>query len=73
MQYKQRTLSIIVMPVGEAIYADSATIVSIEDEAGGEFVLISQDAGDYGKIAVNSEEWPVLRDAIDKMIAECRS
>ena len=27
---------------------------------------------EMGQIAINPEEWPTLRDAIDRMIAECR-
>ena len=38
-------------------------------------VLAFSDSGrvnDLGKIAINPEEWPSLKRAIDTMIAECR-
>jgi hypothetical protein len=33
-------------------------------------VILRQDDG--GKISVEPSEWPVLRAAIDRMVAECR-
>lgn len=68
-----RILSIIVAPEGEAIFSERATVVRIEDEAGGEYVVVSQDSvPERGNIAINPEEWPALRDAIDWIVKECR-
>lgn len=39
------------------------------DDSAGDFVEVRQQ---IGKIAINHEEWPILREAIDRMIAECR-
>jgi len=73
MIYQTRTISIAVMPTDDPIYSEAVTTVSIEDESGGEFVIVDQsNGGNYGKIAINPEEWPTLRNAIDKMITECR-
>ena len=73
MIYQTRTISIAVMPTDDPIYSETVTTVSIEDESGGEFVIVDQSSGgNYGKIAINPEEWPTLRNAIDKMINECR-
>jgi hypothetical protein len=65
-----RTLAVIVLPAGVPIFNERAIRIEIEDEAGGEFVILRQD--DDGKICVEPSDWPVLRAAIDRMIEECR-
>ena len=69
----QRYTQITVAPEGDPIFSEQATHISIEDEACGEYVRVTQ----YGakakyEININPEEWPILRDAIDTMIAACR-
>jgi hypothetical protein len=50
-----------------------ATMVTIADESGGEFVEVKQQGRmDIGKIHITTKEWPKLRQAIDQMIALCR-
>jgi archaeosine-15-forming tRNA-guanine transglycosylase len=73
-EYKKRVLSVVVLPEGEPVFSQYATTVAIDDEAGGEFVVVSQDGAmrEAGSIAIDAQEWPALRDAIDLMIAECR-
>ena len=71
MSFETRTLALAVMPEGEPIYQERATRVAIDDECGGEFVVVEQ--GDGGKISVDPNEWPTLRAAIDRMVAECRT
>jgi DNA-binding protein YbaB len=74
MNYISRTLSVIVMPETEPVYSEMATRITIEDEAGGEFVEVSQEGRlSLGKIAIDPAEWPTLRAAIDDMIAQCRA
>ncbi len=71
--YETRILSLIVLPESEAIFSEQATTVTIEDDAGGEFVVIEQlGLVDAGKIRIDSTEWPAIRAAIDRMIEECR-
>jgi len=69
-----RTTRITVMPEGEPIFSEMATHVSIEDEAAGEFLEIEQQSGHVGikdqTIKVDADEWPALRDAIDRMMKE---
>lgn len=73
MTLEVKTLSVVVKPVGEPLFSEEATTISIVDEAGGEFVVVSQSArDDLGKIAINPEEWPTLRAAIDTMIKACK-
>jgi len=73
MNYESRIISMIVAPENQPIYSEQATTVTIVDEAGGEFVEVSQHGtADIGKILINPEEWPELRHTIDRMIGMCR-
>ncbi len=73
MKMTTRTTQVFVLPEGQPLYAESATKIEITDEAAGEFVTIDQSGtSDFGKIAINPEEWPAIREVVDKMIAECR-
>lgn len=73
MTYEVRTSSFIVLPKGQPIFSEQATTITIVDEAGGEFIEVSQSGRtDLGKIAINPEEWPALRDTIELLIAMCR-
>lgn len=56
-----------------ASWHESATFVSISDEGGGDFVEVSQTPSDRLNqiIAIDPDEWPMLRRAIDQMIAAC--
>lgn len=70
--YRTRTMSLLVVPHGEPAFSEMATTVEIEDEAAGEFVIVSQVGRvDLGKIAINPEEWPALRAAINRMVRAC--
>jgi hypothetical protein len=55
---------------GEQIFDDSVTEIEIVDEAAGEFLEISQD---NVKLRFDAEEWPHVRDAIEKMFKLCRN
>lgn len=61
---------IIVKPVGADIFAETATLIEIEDEAAGPFVKVSQPGSDHENacIAIEGPEWPLIRDAIQKMM-----
>lgn len=71
--YETRTIAVIVAPLGEPTFSERATEIRIEDESGGEYVVIEQhpDSGSQ-RIAINPEEWPAIRAAIDDMVANCR-
>ena len=72
-EYETRVMALLVVPVGQPAYSEMATTVEIVDEAAGEFVEVVQHGRtDIGKIMINSEEWPALRSAIDRMIKACR-
>lgn len=71
--YITRTTQVAVLPEDQPVFSEMATTVTIVDEAGGEFVEVVQSGRiDLGKIAINPNEWPALREAIDMMIAQCR-
>ena len=74
MTYETRTISVVLLPEGEPLFSEMATIVRIEDESGGEFVVIEQHGDTWnGKLAIEPSEWPVIREAINKMVESCRS
>lgn len=71
--YETRTLSVIVAPVGDNVFSEMVTKITIEDEGGGEFLSVEQvGVSAAGRIHVDKVEWVALRDAIDKMLGECR-
>ena len=72
MNYETRITRMATVPQGEELFSEQATEIEIVNEASGEFVVVQQNCEGYGKIGINPEEWPVLREAIDKMIKECR-
>jgi len=70
MNYETRTTKMIVGVKGQQIFDDSVTEIEIVDEAGGEFLEVSQEGG---KLRFDPEEWPHVRDAINKMFKLCRN
>lgn len=72
----ERVLSIVVLPESDPIFSEMATRVDIVDEAGGEFLEVWQPSGRpdaNGKLQIDPNQWPALRQAIDRMVGECRS
>lgn len=69
MNHQTRVTKMTILPEGEPIYSEGATRIEIDDEGAGEFVVVSQDKG---KILIDPEEWRPLREAINKMIEQCR-
>jgi len=72
MTYESRIIAMSVGPHDQPTYSEMATLVTIVDESGGEFVEVEQSGTGLGKIAINPEEWPALRDTIEKLIGMCR-
>ena len=69
--HRTRVTRLLVIPEGDPLFSEMATTVEIEDEAAGEFVVVSQDARTDKGIVINPEEWPALRAAINQMIEQC--
>jgi hypothetical protein len=68
------TSRITVLPKGEPIFSHQATEINITDEAAGPFIEIKQcpQDGDEQSIKFNVEEWPFIKNAIDKIIQEIK-
>lgn len=69
-----RILSLVVVGDGKQVFDESASVVSIEDDAAGEYVKVHQlsDHCEQGVIKIDPDEWPALRKAINKMVRSCR-
>lgn len=67
-----RPTEITVTRMGEPLYSETSMRVSINDEGAGEFVIVASDSDDYGKVAIDPDEWPTLREVIDGMIKDCQ-
>ena len=72
MTYETRTTKMIVGVKGDQIFCESITEVEIIDEAAGEFIEVRQEDGSQ-KLRFDAEEWPHVRDAIEKMFKLCRN
>lgn len=74
MEYESRITEMTHCTKGVPLFHESSITIRIEDESGGEFLVVSQstDAGPDNCIRIDPEEWPTLRDVIDRMHAQCR-
>jgi hypothetical protein len=72
--YTIRPTSWIVGPSDEPAHSLRMTTIRIEDEGGGEFLVLEQenDTGPVHRIAITSDEWPILRQAIEAAFKHCR-
>lgn len=70
MKQVARVIKMQLAPPKAEIFSEYATNVEIEDESGGEFVVVTQqhDQIKPGQISINPEEWPQLRALINRMI-----
>lgn len=66
--YRLLTTQVTVVPDGEFTYSEKATHVCLDDEGAGAFLVIKQYRG---AIAIDPDEWPSIRDAVEKVLAVC--
>lgn len=71
MKHTSRITQITVLPVGEPIFSEKATVVSLDDEAGGEFITVKQQM-DFSHerdqtVAFDPEEWEEVKGVVDQM------
>ena len=71
MKYTSRITQITVLPVGEPIFSERATVISIDDEAAGEFITVKQQM-DYSSqmdqtVTFDPEEWDEVKGVFDQM------
>jgi hypothetical protein len=74
MKYQVRPIKWAIGPENHPLFSERVTIVELDDEAGGEFVVIRQQTDQPGdqRIAIDTDEWPTLRRAIDHAVKQCR-
>jgi len=70
MNYITRITQMTIVPEGEHIFSEMATVISIDDEASGEYLTIEQPCREKASIAINPEEWETIKAAIEQMLAE---
>lgn len=71
-EYQLRYTQLTVLPKGEPIFSEMATVVEITDDAAGEYVSVEQHIDNCNKVRIAPEEWPVIKEAIELMISHCR-
>ena len=67
LTYKKTILKISVHPEGDnPVFSETATHVSIDDHAGGPFLVIEQSRDDTGngKVIINFDEFDAIIDAV---------
>ena len=76
MKYTSRITQMTVLPVGEPIFSERATVITIEDEAAGEYLRITQqncsDKIIDQSIAFEPEEWDEVKGVIDQMFKDIK-
>lgn len=73
MAYETKIYSLIVKPVGEPLFSEMATIISVDDEAAGPFVTIRQESGNTSgerSISVEPVEWDAIKRAVQRLFDE---
>ena len=76
MKYTSRITQITVLPIGEPIFSEKATVISIDDESGGEYITVKQQM-DYGSekdqtVAFDPDEWEEVKGVIDQMFKDIK-
>jgi hypothetical protein len=61
-----------IAPEGEEIFSEMATDICIDDDSAGEYIVIKQSTRNDSNIAINSEEWDIIKATIDQMFAEMK-
>lgn len=66
-----KTLSYIVKPEGQELFAEEVINVAVDDEAGGAFIVLSAcDNDGHQKIKIDFSEWPLVCEAVDRLRKE---
>ena len=68
--FKTRVTRLTVVPDWEPIFSEMATHIEIFDEAGGEYIRITQfrDNNSEG-VEIEPEEWAAIKNAVETLIA----
>jgi hypothetical protein len=57
----------------DTIFNERAFSVEIDDEGAGEYLVIRGFCPEHNSLAIEADEWPALRDAIDLMVKNVRA
>lgn len=75
-KYITRTTRISVLPQGEPLFSEMCTHVTIDDEAGGEYLEVEQQSGSPDvkpqTVIITPEDWPALQDAVWTLMGEIK-
>ena len=60
--YVALPLSYVVIPKGETIFCERATVIQVQDEAAGPFISMKQELETLasGEVTFDVEEWPLI-------------
>ena len=72
MKYIKRAIKWTVVREKEPLFDKLATDIEIVGEGAGEFVEVTQHTEESGKVQIDPEEWPAIREAIDCAVKLCR-
>ena len=76
MKYTSRITQITVLPVGEPIFSEMATVISIDDEVTGEYIKVMQQADTTNEmnqtVIFEPEEWEEVKGVIDQMFKDIK-
>jgi hypothetical protein len=76
MKYTSRITQMTVLAVGESLFSERATVISIEDEAAGEYIKITQQMDatfeSNQTVSFDAEEWEEVTDVVNQMFGEIR-
>ena len=71
---KTRITRLTVAPDGEPIFSKNATHIEVEDESGGEFLVLRQFNGEPSSegqvLRLDADEWPHINAAVKRIIKE---
>jgi len=76
MKYTSRITQMTVLPVGEFIFSERATVISIEDDACEEYIKITQQTDatfeSNQTVSFAQEEWEEVKGVVTQMFGEIR-
>jgi len=76
MKYTSRITQMTVLPAGDPIFSERATVISIIDKAAGEYIKITQQTDatfeSNQTVAFDPEEWEEVTDVVNQMFGEIR-
>lgn len=69
--YHTITAKLVVKPERDELFSEMATHIELEDEGAGAYVVVTQPGGRTDKtgVAFDAKEWPLIRQAIEDMLA----